>query len=70
MSKCRFMKPITLHTPGLVVVLGRRSAFVWYFVRSVLTQTVKPCARCCRRSVFCVLLVIEYARMVKTTVRW
>jgi len=42
-----------------------RGAFVWCFVGSVLTQAARACARCCRRSVLCGLLVIEYARRGK-----
>jgi hypothetical protein len=37
---------------------GMRGAFVWCFVGSVLAQAARACARCCRRSVLCGLLVI------------
>ena len=42
-----------------------RGVFVWRFVGSVLAQAARACARCCRRSVLCGLLVIEYARCGK-----
>jgi len=42
-----------------------RSAFVWCFVGSVLTQAARTCARCCRRSVLCGLLVTRIRRRGK-----